>query len=107
VEFTLLGRKYVGLNGGPNVKSNDAVSFMVVTETQQETDRYWDAIVGKGGAEGGCGWCNDRWGFSWQITPKLLLDSITSTDQNAAKRAFEVVMTKINIAGLEAVIKRK
>ncbi|MDN3638831.1 VOC family protein [Simiduia curdlanivorans] len=109
VEFTLLGRKYVGLNGGPNFTPNEAVSFMVVTETQQETDRYWDAIVGNGGAESACGWCKDRWGFSWQITPKLLLDLTTSTDSDEAKRAFEAMMTmtKINIAALEAVIKRK
>lgn len=109
VEFTLLGRKYVGLNGGPNFTPNEAVSFMVVTETQQETDRYWDAIVGNGGAESACGWCKDRWGFSWQITPTLLLDLTTSTDPDEAKRAFEAMMTmtKINIAALEAVIKRK
>lgn len=109
VEFTLLGKKYVGLNGGPSFKPNEAVSFMVVTETQQETDRYWDAIVGNGGSASACGWCKDRWGFSWQITPKLLLDLITSTDQAVAQRAFELMMTmtKIDVSALEAVGKGK
>ena len=73
VEFTVLGRAFVGLNGGPNFKPNEAVSFMVVTEDQAETDRYWDAIVGNGGQESECDWCKDRWGFSWQITPRVLL----------------------------------
>lgn len=105
VEFTVLGRKFVGLNGGPTFKPNEAVSFMVVTENQEETDRYWNAIVGNGGAESACGWCKDRWGFSWQITPRILLDLTTSSDPNQAKRAFETMMTmkKINIAALEAV----
>jgi len=104
VEFTVLGRKFVGLNGGPNFKANEAVSFMVVTETQEETDRYWDAIVGNGGTESACGWCKDRWGFSWQITPRRLLDLMASTDAAAAKRTFEAMMTmmKIDIAKLEA-----
>ena len=107
VEFTVLGRKFVGLNGGPNFTPDEAVSFMVVTETQDETDRYWNAIVGNGGAESACGWCKDRWGFSWQITPKLLLDLTTSTDTAKAKRAFEAMMTmvKIDIAALEAAVK--
>ena len=74
VEFTVLGRAFVGLNGGPNFKPNESVSFMVVTEDQAETDRYWNAITGNGGAESACGWCKDRWGYSWQITPRLLLD---------------------------------
>ena len=74
VEFTVLGRAFVGLNGGPKVSSpNEAVSFMVMTDDQAETDRYWDAIVGNGGEESMCGWCKDRWGFSWQITPRALL----------------------------------
>ena len=89
VEFTVLGRRFVGLNGGPNFKPNEAVSFMVVTESQEETDRYWDAIVGNGGSESACGWCRDRWGFSWQITPRRLLDLTTSSDRDAAKRAFD------------------
>ena len=73
VEFTVLGRPFIGLNGGPNFKPNEAVSFMVLTEDQEETDRYWNAIVGNGGEESACGWCKDRWGFSWQITPRVLL----------------------------------
>lgn len=105
VEFTVLGRKFVGLNGGPTFKPNEAVSFMVVTETQEETDRYWNAIINNGGKASACGWCKDRWGFSWQITPRVLLEMTTSTDQKLAKRAFEVMMTmsKINIADLEAI----
>lgn len=103
VEFTVLGRKFVGLNGGPTFKSNESVSFMVITETQEETDHYWNAIVGNGGAESECGWCKDRWGFSWQITPRLLLDLTRDADSAKAKRAFEAMMTmrKIDIATLE------
>lgn len=103
VEFTVLGRKFVGLNGGPNFTPDEAVSFMVVTKDQQETDRYWDAIVGNGGEESACGWCRDRWGFSWQITPKRLLELTTHSDPDTAKRAFEAMMTmhKIDIAKLE------
>jgi len=106
VEFTLLGRKFVGLNGGPNFTPNEAVSFVVVTDNQQETDRYWDAIVGNGGIESACGWCKDRWGSSWQITPKLLLDLTTNSDRDKAKRAFDAMMTmrKIDIAALEAAV---
>ena len=104
VEFTVLGRAFVGLNGGPNFKPNEAVSFMVLTENQEETDRYWDAIVGNGGQESQCGWCKDRWGFSWQITPRALLRANTNPDRAAAKRAFEAMMTmrKIDIARIEA-----
>ncbi|MEC9342643.1 MAG: VOC family protein [Pseudomonadota bacterium] len=104
VEFTVLGRQFLGLNGGPNFRPNEAVSFMVVTEDQEETDRYWNAIVGNGGAESACGWCRDRWGFSWQITPRRLLDMTTHSDGAASKRAFEAMMTmkKIDIATLEA-----
>ena len=107
VEFTVLGRAFVGLNGGPNFKPNESVSFMVVTEDQAETDRYWNAITGNGGAESACGWCKDRWGYSWQITPRLLLDLTTSTDPAKAKRAFDAMMTmrKIDIAALEAAVK--
>ena len=103
VEFTLLGRPFVGLNGGPDFKPNEAVSFMVITETQEETDRYWNAIVNNGGAESACGWCRDRWGFSWQITPRVLLEATTGDDKAAAKRAFEAMMTmrKIDIATIE------
>ena len=107
VEFTVLGQPYGGLNGGPNFKPNEAVSFMVVTEDQEETDRYWDAIVGNGGAESMCGWCKDRWGFSWQITPRVLLEATNNPDREAAKRAFAAMMTmkKIDIAKIEAALK--
>ncbi|MCB0367932.1 MAG: VOC family protein [Bdellovibrionales bacterium] len=107
VEFTVLGRKFVGLNGGPNFKPNESISFMVVTENQEETDHYWNAIIDHGGVESACGWCKDRWGYSWQITPKILLDLTTSSDPDQAKRAFEVMMTmkKIDIAALKATIK--
>ena len=90
-----------------NFKLNEAVSFMVVTDNQDETDRYWNAIVGNGGAESACGWCRDRWGFSWQITPRALLDATTSTDRAAAKRAFEAMMTmkKIDVAAIEAAVR--
>ncbi len=103
VEFTVLGRAFVGLNGGPNFKPNEAVSFMVVTEDQEETDRYWDAITGNGGAESACGWCKDRWGYSWQITPRVLLEAMDNPDRAAAKRAFEAMMTmrKIDVAAIE------
>jgi predicted 3-demethylubiquinone-9 3-methyltransferase (glyoxalase superfamily) len=103
VEFTLLGQKYLGLNGGPNFKPNEAVSFMVYTDTQEETDRYWNAIVGNGGQESECGWCKDRWGFSWQITPRALMDAMAAGGSEA-KRAFDAMMTmrKIDIATIEA-----
>jgi predicted 3-demethylubiquinone-9 3-methyltransferase (glyoxalase superfamily) len=106
VEFTLLGRPFVGLNGGPNFKPNEAVSFMVLTESQEETDRYWDAITRNGGAESACGWCKDQWGFSWQITPRVLLEATTNPDKAVAKRAFEAMMTmkKIDIAKIEAAV---
>jgi predicted 3-demethylubiquinone-9 3-methyltransferase (glyoxalase superfamily) len=107
VEFTVLGRSFVGLNGGPNFKPNEAVSFMVVTEDQGETDRYWDALTKNGGEESMCGWCKDKWGFSWQITPRVLLDATTSEDKAAAKRAFEAMMEmkKIDVAKIEAALK--
>nr|WP_226783113.1 VOC family protein [Oceaniglobus trochenteri] len=107
VEFTVLGRRFVGLNGGPTFTPNEAVSFMVVTDDQDETDRYWTAIVGNGGEESACGWCKDRWGHSWQITPRLLLDLTTGSDRDRATRAFEAMMTmrKIDIAALEAATK--
>jgi predicted 3-demethylubiquinone-9 3-methyltransferase (glyoxalase superfamily) len=106
VEFTVLGRPFLGLNGGPNFKANESVSFMVLTGDQQETDRYWNAIVGNGGAEGACGWCKDRWGFSWQITPKRLMELTTGPDRVKAKRAMEAMMTmkKIDIAALESAV---
>lgn len=103
VEFTVLGRSFVGLNGGPNFTPNEAVSFMVLTDDQEETDRYWNAITRNGGAESACGWCKDRWGFSWQITPRALLKAVNSPDKAVAKRAFEAMMTmkKIDIAAIE------
>ena len=104
VEFTVLGQQFVGLNGGPNFRPNEAVSFMVVTANQAETDRYWDAIVDDGGEESACGWCKDRWGFSWQITPRVLLEATTDPDRAAAKRAMDAMLTigKIDIAAIEA-----
>ena len=107
VEFTLLGRAFVGLNGGPNFKPNEAVSFMVLTENQEETDRYWNAITQNGGEESACGWCKDRWGYSWQITPRVLLEATTSRDKEAAQRAFAAMMTmrKIDIAKIEAAVR--
>ena len=104
VDFTVLGRSFVGLNGGPNFKPNEAVSFMVLTDSQEETVRYWNAITQNGGQESECGWCKDRWGFSWQITPRVLLDAVGSSDKDKAKRAFEAMMTmrKIDIATIEA-----
>ena len=106
VEFTVLGRAFVGLNGGPNFKPNEAVSFMVLTEDQAETDRYWNAIVEGGGQESECGWCKDRWGFSWQITPRVLLEATDNADPAVAKRAFEAMMTmrKIDVAKIEAAV---
>ena len=107
VEFTVLGRAFVGLNGGPIFKPNEAVSFMVLTEDQAETDRYWNAITQHGGAESECGWCKDKWGFSWQITPRVLLDATTSSDPAVAKRAFDAMMTmrKIDVAKIEAAVR--
>ena len=107
VDFTVLGRSFVGLNGGPNFTPNEAVSFMVVTEDQEETDRYWNAIVDNGGAESACGWCKDRWGFSWQITPRVLLEANNNPDKAAAKRAFDAMMTmqKIDVATIEAALR--
>jgi predicted 3-demethylubiquinone-9 3-methyltransferase (glyoxalase superfamily) len=104
VEFTVLGRSFVGLNGGPNFKPNEAISFMVLTDDQAETDRYWDAITKNGGEESMCGWCKDRWGFSWQITPRRLLELTGDSDPAKSKRAFESMMTmkKIDIATIEA-----
>jgi predicted 3-demethylubiquinone-9 3-methyltransferase (glyoxalase superfamily) len=103
VEFTVLGRAFSGLNGGPMFKPNESVSFMVVTEDQAETDRYWDAIVGHGGQESECGWCKDRWGYSWQITPRTLLDAL-SAGGDEAKRAFGAMMTmrRIDVAAIDA-----
>ena len=103
VEFTVLGRPFVGLNGGPHFVPNEAVSFMVLTDDQAETDRYWNAIVDNGGEESACGWCRDRWGFSWQITPRALLEAMNSHNEAAAKRAMDAMMkmTKIDISAIE------
>ena len=107
VDFTVLGQSFVGLNGGPNFKANEAVSFMVLTEDQEETDRYWNAITQNGGKESECGWCKDRWGLSWQITPIALTQAITDPDPAAAKRAFDAMMQmqKIDVATIEAAIR--
>jgi 2-polyprenyl-6-hydroxyphenyl methylase/3-demethylubiquinone-9 3-methyltransferase len=107
VEFTVMGIPCLGLNGGPAFKHNEAFSFQVATEDQAETDRYWNAIVDNGGQESECGWCKDKWGVSWQITPIALIKAYTSPDLSAAKRAFDAMMTmkKINIAVIEAAVR--
>ena len=107
VEFTVMGVPCLGLNGGPAFKHNEAFSFQVATEDQAETDRYWSAIVGNGGQESECGWCKDKWGISWQITPIALIEAYTSPDLAAAKRAFAAMMTmrKIDIAAIEAAVR--
>ncbi len=104
VEFTVMGIPCLGLNGGPAFKHCEAFSFQVATQDQAETDRYWNAIVGNGGQESECGWCKDKWGISWQITPTVLTEAFTGTDRAAAKRAFEAMMTmkKIDVAAIEA-----
>lgn len=104
VEFTVLGIPCLGLNGGPEFKHSEAFSFQVSTEDQAETDWLWNAIVGHGGQESACGWCKDKWGLSWQITPRALMEAITDPDPKAAKRAFDAMMTmgKIDIAAIEA-----
>ena len=104
VEVTILGQPFVALNGGPEFNFTEAVSFQVFTDTQEETDRYWNAITGNGGEESACGWCKDRWGFSWQITPRVLLEAMDNPDKAAAKRAFEAMMTmkKIDVARIDA-----
>ena len=104
VQFTVLGIPCLGLNGGPAFRHSEAFSFQVATDTQEETDRYWDAIVGNGGEASACGWCRDRWGLSRQITPRVLMRAIADPDPAAAKRAFAAMMTmgKIDIAAIEA-----
>jgi predicted 3-demethylubiquinone-9 3-methyltransferase (glyoxalase superfamily) len=103
VEFTLAGRKYIALNGGPHFQFNEAVSFQVLTEDQAETDRLWDALIADGGKESVCGWLKDRWGLSWQITPKRLLELMADPDKDRARRAMEAMMQmrKIDIAAIE------
>ena len=104
VEFTVAGIPCVGLNGGPTFKHNEAFSFQIATDDQAETDRLWNAIIGNGGQASACGWCKDRWGVSWQITPRALLAAVSDPDRAAAKRAFEAMMgmSKIDIAAIEA-----
>lgn len=103
VQFTVLGVPCLGLNGGPVFKHTEAFSFQVATEDQEETDRYWSAIVNDGGAESECGWCKDRWGLSWQITPRILTEAL-AVGGAEAKRAFDAMMTmkKIDVAKIEA-----
>lgn len=103
VEFTVLGIPCVGLNGGPAFKQSEAFSFQILTDDQEETDRYWNAIVGNGGAESQCGWCKDRWGLSWQITPRTLIDALAAGGAEA-KRAFDAMMTmkKIDVVAIDA-----
>jgi 2-polyprenyl-6-hydroxyphenyl methylase/3-demethylubiquinone-9 3-methyltransferase len=103
VEFTVLGIPCLGLNGGPEFRHSEACSFQIATDTQEETDRYWNAIVGNGGKESQCGWCKDRWGLSWQITPRVLTEALAAGG-GEAKRAFEAMMPmkKIDIATIEA-----
>ena len=107
VDFTVLGIPCLGLNGGPHFKQTEAFSFQVNTDTQEETDRYWNAIVGNGGQESMCGWCKDKWGVSWQITPRILTEAVSGPDRAAARRAFEAMMKmkKIDIATIEAALK--
>jgi predicted 3-demethylubiquinone-9 3-methyltransferase (glyoxalase superfamily) len=105
VEFTVLGIRCIGLNGGPHFKHSEAFSFQIATADQDETDRYWNAIIGSGGAASQCGWCKDKWGLSWQITPRVLTDAMAAGG-DVARRAFEAMMTmqKIDIAAIEAAI---
>jgi predicted 3-demethylubiquinone-9 3-methyltransferase (glyoxalase superfamily) len=102
VEFTVAGIPCIGLNGGPQFKHSEAFSFVIATDTQEETDRYWNAIVGNGGQESACGWCKDKWGVNWQITPRVLTDAMVAGGPEA-KRAFEAMMTmkKIDVAAIE------
>jgi predicted 3-demethylubiquinone-9 3-methyltransferase (glyoxalase superfamily) len=107
VEFTVMGIPCIGLNGGPHFKHSEAFSFQVATADQAETDRYWNAIVGNGGEENVCGWCKDKWGVSWQISPLVLTKAVTGPDPAAAKRAFDAMMKmkKIDVAAIEAAIR--
>ncbi len=104
VEFTVMGIPCLGLNGGPGIQHNEAFSFQVATDDQAETDRLWNAIIDNDGQASECGWCKDKWGLSWQISPRALIDAVTGPDRAAAKRAFEAMMKmgKIDIAAIEA-----
>ena len=107
VAFTVAGIPCIGLNGGPAFKQSEAFSFQIATDDQAETDRLWNAIVGNGGEESACGWCKDKWGLSWQITPRVLTTAIANPDKAVAKRAFEAMMTmkKIDVAAIEAAVR--
>lgn len=107
VEFTVLRRPFLAINGAHDLKPNQSVSFMVLTKDQAETDHYWNAIIGSGGEANVCGWCQDRWGLSWQITPRMLLAAVSNPDRAAAKRAMEAMMTmtKIDVAQIEAALR--
>lgn len=107
VQFTVMGIPCLGLNGGPAFTHSEAFSFQVATDDQEETDRLWNAIVDNGGQESACGWCKDKWGLSWQITPRVLTDAVSNPDQAVARRAFEAMMQmrKIDIAKIEAAVK--
>lgn len=107
VDFTVFGMPCMGLNGGPAFRHSEAFSFQVATDDQEETDRYWNAIVGNGGQESECGWCKDKWGLSWQITPRVLTEAFNSPDRAVAKRAFDAMMTmrKIDVAAIEAAVR--
>lgn len=107
VEFTVMGIPCLGLNGGPTFPHTEAFSFQVATADQEETNRYWNAIVGNGGEESACGWCKDKWGLSWQITPVVLSQAIANPDPAVAKRAFEAMMQmhKIDVAVIEAAVR--
>ena len=104
VDFTVLGIACMGLNGGPMFKHSEAFSFQVATDSQEETDRYWNAIVGNGGAASECGWCKDKWGLSWQVTPRALSDGMADADLAVRSRVFNAMMTmqKIDVAAIEA-----
>jgi predicted 3-demethylubiquinone-9 3-methyltransferase (glyoxalase superfamily) len=106
VEFTVVGIPCLGLNGGPTFKQSEAFSFQIATDDQEETDRYWNAIVGNGGQESACGWCKDRWGLSWQITPRILTEAMAAGGDKA-KRAFAAMMDmgKIDVAAIEAAVR--
>ena len=112
VDFFVMGIPCVGLNGGPHFQQSEAFSFQILVDTQEEIDRYWNAIVGNGGSESQCGWCKDKWGVSWQITPRVLTEAMDLTDdladKGAAKRAFEAMMAmkKIELAVIEAALRR-
>jgi predicted 3-demethylubiquinone-9 3-methyltransferase (glyoxalase superfamily) len=106
VEFTVVGVRCLGLNGGPAFPQTEAFSFQIVTDSQDETDRYWNAIVGNGGRESACGWCKDKWGVNWQITPRVLIEALAAGGA-PARRAFEAMMNmgKIDVAAIEAAVR--